>query len=248
MTAPAGFRVCAFLPVYNEADIIDWCLRHAIGQGLDVYLLENWSTDGTRELLQKWDGLVRIVDFPEEGPNDTFDWAAMLKVFERLQCELDYSWFVLLGADQVIETPGHKNLLDALWAIDQQGYNQAGFQMYNHYPVDDNFEAGQDPYSYFKEYELEVEGYQKVWDAWKKQPQVELICGGHFTSFRGEKPCPERLIKHHYSIRGQRHGEKKVFQERLARYREDELAKGWHIHYRQMQPGFQFVRGSDGQK
>ena len=42
-------------------------------------------------------------------------------------------------------------------------------------------------------------------------------------------------------MRSQKHGEKKVFQERKLRWNPDEKAKGWHNHYDQIEEGHAFV-------
>ncbi len=50
---PASYRVVAFIPVYNEADIIESTIRHLGESGVQVYVLDNWSNDGTWELVRK---------------------------------------------------------------------------------------------------------------------------------------------------------------------------------------------------
>jgi len=43
--APRDFRVVAFMAAYNEADIIVQSIRKWTDQGVNVHVLENWSTD-----------------------------------------------------------------------------------------------------------------------------------------------------------------------------------------------------------
>jgi glycosyltransferase involved in cell wall biosynthesis len=41
-------RVVAILASYNERRFIDGCLEHLHGQGVESYLIDNWSTDDHR--------------------------------------------------------------------------------------------------------------------------------------------------------------------------------------------------------
>jgi chromosome segregation ATPase len=50
----------------------------------------------------------------------------------------------------------------------------------------------------------------------------------------------------HYPIRGQRHGEKKVLQERKPRFIKQETELGWHRQYNEIRDdSYQFVRNPD---
>jgi hypothetical protein len=53
---------------------------------------------------------------------------------------------------------------------------------------------------------------------------------------------PLRFIARHYPIRGQAHGTRKVFQERVGRFRADERARGWHVQYDAAEEGVSFIR------
>ena len=43
-------RVCAIMSAYNEADVIHESIQKLIQQEVDVYLLDNGSTDETVEI------------------------------------------------------------------------------------------------------------------------------------------------------------------------------------------------------
>ena len=58
---PDSFRILAIVPTYNEEDIIestirDTTIRDTIAQGLEVYLIDNWSTDRTYSLARRFEG------------------------------------------------------------------------------------------------------------------------------------------------------------------------------------------------
>jgi hypothetical protein len=72
-TTPEDFRVVAFVPVYNEEDIIVPCVQRLIRQGVYVQIIDNWSTDSTPALVQQIADphLLEVVRFPTDGPQNT---------------------------------------------------------------------------------------------------------------------------------------------------------------------------------
>jgi hypothetical protein len=53
---------------------------------------------------------------------------------------------------------------------------------------------------------------------------------------------PIRFSLRHYPVRGQAHGERKVWSERLPRFDASEKARGWHVQYKHFTPGEAFGR------
>jgi hypothetical protein len=66
--------------------------------------------------------------------------------------------------------------------------------------------------------------------------------GGHEARFPGRRVFPLRFLLRHYPIRGQAHGERKVFKERRARFSAEERARGWHVQYDALKEGASFLR------
>jgi hypothetical protein len=79
---------------------------------------------------------------------------------------------------------------------------------------------------------------------WKRtEALVDLATtGGHEVRFEGRRVCPARFILKHYPIRGQRHGERKIFDERLGRFSSHERARGWHVQYDAVVRGQSLIR------
>ena len=50
----ADFRVVAIISAFNEADIISPVIGHLVENGVDVYLIDNHSTDDTAEQARPW--------------------------------------------------------------------------------------------------------------------------------------------------------------------------------------------------
>lgn len=246
------FTVVAIIAAYNEGDVIGQVLRDLIEQGVSAYLIDHASTDDTvaRAEPHLGRGLLGIERFPSEGAGvaattDRFSWESILKRKEVLAGELEADWFIHHDADELRESPwAHLNLHDAIRAVDTLGYNAVEFELLNFWPTHDGFRPGDDMRKMFSYYSA-GEPWDKVQiKCWKKTlGQVDLASsGGHEAIFPDRRVFPLRFLLRHYPIRGQVHGERKVFHERQARFVESERARGWHVQYDGAKPGQSFLR------
>lgn len=251
--APSDFRVVAFMAAYNEEDIIVQSIKKWTDQGISVRILENWSTDATYELAKDLEGRlpVTVERFPQAGPSAYFDWGAMLQRIETLSKEIEAHWFVRRGADEVLASPWPGvSYKDALYLVDQAGFNCVDHTIVEFHPVDDEFKPGMDHEAYFRHFDLKNLSHQRQRKAWKNcgQSISTIASAGHDVRFDGRRVYPFRFLLKHYSFRSQRHGEKKVFRERKARWNPKERAKGWHVHYDSIDEGHQFVQSADAKE
>ena len=245
------FRVVALIAAYNEADIVGTVVSDLIDQGVMVYFLDHCSTDRTVEVVQPYvgKGVIAIERFPADGAaSDTsqgFEWEEILKRKEMLARELDAHWFIHHDADEFRESPwSDRRLAEAIKTVDRFGYNAIDFQVFNFLPTHNDFQPGRDPRTAFPCY-APGESFNKVQvRCWKKTMSAVDIAtvGGHDAAFAGRRVFPIRFILRHYPIRGQQHGERKVFAERRARFVSAERARGWHVQYDGILEGDSFVR------
>ncbi len=247
--APPDFRVVAFMAAYNEADIIVQSIKKWTDQGISVRVLENWSTDTTYELAKNLEGRlpVTVERFPQAGPSAYFDWGAMLERIEALAQEIEADWFVRRGADEVLRSPWPGvSYKDALYRVDQAGFNCVDHTIVEFHPVDNEFKTGMDHETYFKHFDLKNLSHQRQRKAWKNcgQPISTVASAGHDVRFDGRRVYPFRFLLKHYSFRSQNHGETKVFRERKTRWNPKERLKGWHVHYDAIQEGHRFVQAA----
>jgi len=120
--APESFRVVAIMAVYNEADIIVPSIQKLVNEGLLVYVIDNWSTDGTYELVRNLvgKGVIGVERFPKSGPPIYYEWMKLLRRKEELTSVLEADWFMHVDADEVRKAPWQGvNLKDAIWKVDQ---------------------------------------------------------------------------------------------------------------------------------
>jgi len=226
---------CAILATYNEADIVVEAVRKLIAGGVDVYVIDNGSTDGSAELLSPYVGKgvvdLRTVRFHEDG-REIYDWTALLKLKESVARELGYDWYLHVDADEIRYAPWPGVALrEGLDRVDHSGYNLVNFKLFNFrltqdLAASDDFEAAMPDYSageYFNQYQVK---------AWKAHPDIDIAgFGGHIARRPDARIYPVRFIHKHYPVRSLEHGRRKILQERKQRFSTAEKQRGWHVQY-----------------
>ena len=174
-----------------------------------------------------------------------FDWERILLRKVQLAGTLDADWILHHDADEFRESPWRGvPLVDAIRRVDALGFNAIDFASLDFWPVHDRFRSRDDVRAAFTAY-TDRAPYDRVQvRCWKKtEAPVDLVSsGGHDVQLPGRRVFPIRFISRHYPIRSQAHGERKVFCERLGRFREAERARGWHVQYDGIEPGASFIR------
>ena len=237
------FRVTALMAAHNEEDIVGQVVRDLAEQGIGVYLLDHGSTDDTRGEVERAAGraLVGVESLDVAG----FSLEAILERKAQLARELDASWFINQDADEFRESPWtDASLFEGIRRVDGLGYNAIDFEVLNFWPTHDGFRKGDDVRAAFPLFERGGTFDRLQIRCWKKVdgPFDLLSSGGHEAAFAGRRVFPLRFLLRHYPIRGQAHGERKVFQERRPRFAASERQRGWHVQYDALQPGHRFLR------
>jgi hypothetical protein len=228
-------RPLAIMPVYNEADILPAVLRHLEHQGCDVYILDNWSTDWSPELLSIAGN--DIERWPADRPT-MYDWTAILKRIEEIAVERAKGrWVILHDADEIRRVPNDwatLTLAQALEIATITGYNAAQFKVRTYVPVDHLWSAGDNPERRFRYHKPEHVDHGlphiKAWFQGDERVDIHTH-GGHQALFSNRHVCPHSFVLKHYPIRSQEHGERKVLKERFPRYPPNERSKRWHVQY-----------------
>lgn len=126
--------------VKNESDIIAGTLRHMADEVDHMIVMDNLSTDGTREILDQLSHELpmTVVDDPEVG---YYQSAKMTKLAHRASC-MGAEWIVPFDADEIWYAKG-KRIREALTECET---NIVTASLFNHYetgidlPVDDPFQ------------------------------------------------------------------------------------------------------------
>ena len=90
-------RVCAIVSCYNESDILGETISSLIKEGVDVYVLDNNSTDSCLEIAESYlnKGVIGFerISFSENG-REVYNWAGILNRKELLAKSLGYDWYI----------------------------------------------------------------------------------------------------------------------------------------------------------
>lgn len=245
------FRALAVMPAFNEADVIYHSIGALIADGVDVYLIDHESTDGTAAAAAPWlgRGLVHIERFPDDAGFDDRNrhemvWRDILTRVQDVTGEVPADWYLFVNADEFREAPWPGvSLGDALREVDELGYSAVNFELYDFKPTDDRCRPGTDPRLTLRHYEPPGRHDLLQIKAWKAQTgPVDLVHhGGHDILFEGKRVFPVPFILRHYPIRSSEHGRRKVLGERLPRFAAEERADGWHVQYDRYAEGADYL-------
>lgn len=247
---PANFKIVALLACYNEEDIIFHSLQHLMRQQIYVYVIDNWSTDSTYEIVQSFTGQKYFLGcerYPAHGPAQHFCLQNLLRRKEELAGRIKADWLINADTDEIREAPWPgMDLRRGIYRVDQLGYNAINHTELTFWPVDNSFLPGADFEKHFRYCEFTREHPQDLFHvkAWKNtgQPPELAASAGHEAVFPGRRVYPYNFLLKHYPVRSQAHGEKKIFRERKPRYSPAERSTNWHVHYDGFRPGSSFLR------
>lgn len=226
---------CAIMAVYNEADVVREAVTKLINHGVDVYLIDNASTDGTAaqvaDLVGRGVVNIETAKFFEDG-REVYDWTALLRMKEQLARRLGYGWYLHVDADEIRYPPWPGlSLREGIERVDHAGYNLINFKLFNFRLTADtqivgDFESSMPLFSGIEHFN------QRQVKAWKASDAVDIAAlGGHHVQVPGAKVYPTRFIHKHYPVRSLEHGRRKILAERKARFSNAERQRGWHVQY-----------------
>jgi glycosyltransferase involved in cell wall biosynthesis len=221
-------RVVAVLAAYNEERFIRGCLEHLFGQGVDVYLIDNDSSDGTRDIAEEYVGRG-LIGIERLARNGNFSLRGQLRRKEELYQRLAADWFVHVDADEIHQTAdGVTTLAESFAQSEAAGYNAVNFLELTFVPT---HEDADHDHSLYRETMRWYYPYLPVLphrlNAWKRQPgRVDLVStGGHRVQFDGVRMDPKSLLMRHYLFLSRAHAVRKYTQ---SSFDSAECADGWH--------------------
>jgi glycosyltransferase involved in cell wall biosynthesis len=220
-------RVIALVATYNEQRFIASLIEHLFQQGVEVYLMDNCSTDDTVAIASQYlhKGLVGVETLPRQG---CFSLTDQLMRKEQLAASLDADWLMHIDADERHYAPSkYKSLANAFAEAENQGFNAVNFMEYTFVPTREQ------PFHDHPRFADTMRCYYPFapflphrLNAWKKQDgPVDLVSsGGHVMSFPGLSQFPESFIMKHYMILSMAHVEEKYC---ALQFGAEDKKKGW---------------------
>ena len=138
------FRVIALIAARNEGDVIAQVIHDLVDQGIEVYLIDDGSSDDTVSEANRWLGRG-VIEIEQRQSTSRFEWTEILQRKQILGASLDADWFIHHDADEFRESPWPGlNLLDAIRNVDTLGYNAIDFRLLNFRPTHNEFVAKSD--------------------------------------------------------------------------------------------------------
>jgi glycosyltransferase involved in cell wall biosynthesis len=219
-------KVAAVMVVRNERPYLGNCLRHLIDNGIDFYIVDNASTDETRDLLASEPfrkSLIGVETYPFDG---TFDWQGLVQARENAARRMDADWVLFVSADEMMHSYApNERLCDAIARIDREGWDVIDFNEFVFLPAERDYTTDCEGYPPLHHYYFFEKHKPRLMRARRADLEIShLDAGGHV--FSGEFAlAPETFALRHYIFRTQTHAFEK-YSNRV--FRSDELARNWH--------------------
>lgn len=109
-------KLTALICAKNEQDFIGLCLEHLIPHVDEIIVIDNGSTDRTKEIASKYD-TVKLFDFPE-----TIDMSAV-RNFSLYKATGD--WFIQVDPDELYPASEMRKIREFIETADEKGYISA---------------------------------------------------------------------------------------------------------------------------
>jgi hypothetical protein len=229
--------VLAVVAIYNEEDIIAATIKHLLDQGTDVHIIDNWSNDGSYEIIKALaenSSRISYERFPEK-PSNKFELEKILnRVTDIAKAKPEYDWIMLNDADEFRWSPWKGvTIQEAFSFLDSSGYNSVDYTVFNLSPTEEGFAQNNNPLTFFQYGQFSgMEGHFVQVKSWKNIPGADLASsGGHHVTFANQKIFPLKFLLAHYPIRSSEHGRRKIFRQRKSRFSPEEREKNWHRQY-----------------
>lgn len=232
---PDVFRVLAIVHFYNEADVLGRTIEHLLNQELDVYLIDNWSDDGSFEIAgeyqSRYPGRIYLEHFPKTGRSEYFELYSQLERTEEISRDMDYDWFIHYDADEMRIGPWQNiSLRKMIYWADKQGYN-----CIENTVIDFRLTKAEESDIFMQDVFFDFRHRKLLFNqmkTWKKTKKIELkSSGGHFARMGNPRMYPLKILNRHYPLRSMEQARKKIFHDRLPRFQKEKQERGWHWHY-----------------
>jgi len=222
-------KIVALLAVRNEEIFIKRCIEHLILQGIDIYLIDNESSDSTVAIAEKFlnKGVIHIESLPYDG---SFNLTAQLAIKERIAQSLDADWFIHHDADEIRFAPHpYKTLHEGISDVNNAGFTAINFDEFVFLPTsrDESFEDTDYVNEMLHYYYFAPKKLRRI-NAWKSTGKKIDLCssGGHRVHFEKIHIYNYNFILRHYIFLSHTHACVKYGS---RTHHKSELKRGWHI-------------------
>ncbi len=222
-------RIVAILATFNEARFVAGCIEHLAEQGVDVYVIDNESTDDTVAIAERYlgRGVIGIERLDRAGASDL---QSRLARKEELSQTLDADWLMHVDADEFhVAAQPRRSLAQAFAQADDAGFNAVNFIEYTFVPTRE--EPDHDHPDFAKTmrfYYPYLPSFPHRLNAWKRQDERVDLGGsaGHRVRFPGLRMAPRQLVMRHHLFLSVDHAVEKYILS--GGFADAGVGRGWH--------------------
>lgn len=224
-------QIEAFVPCFNEIDVISRTVSRLLSQVDAVTVIDNWSNDGTWEMINDVFGdnsRIRLQRFPE-SPSDIYEWERILRHIDSLAAESDADWILRVDSDESVDSFSPNLSLRSSFQL----ANKLGFDAFDFTLADFRPTTKSATLESLTKFEFSRRsGATALQRAWKNRHALTGMAetGGHALQ-DGRRLFPLNMTLRHYPIRNFEQGRKKIFEDRKPRFGYERGQRGWHTQY-----------------
>ena len=202
-------KIVGMLSVFNDEDIVEEVIKYYLSQGIELVILDNFSTDNTFQICKKFSKKEKV---KLSRIKMKFETILYKRVFYDIALVQSPDWIIRIASDEFLES-GENNLTlkDAILKIDEKGYNLIQFDRFDFFMTDKDDESVKS----IKE-KLPYYSFQNdfVYRAWKYIPGIRLNFPGEhlpiFPEFKGYNIYLKKFVMRHYPFRSKEQSEKRM--------------------------------------
>jgi len=225
-------KILACGVVYNEIDILPYLLDHFKSQEVEVFIFDNFSTDGTWEYLQ--DNRIACERLESDGKFSLVQF--IIRMTEKWK-EVKPDWCIYSDADEFPLTFQFSSLKKLIEDRDKKGFNVIRQTRLNFRPTGtEDFSLGE-PRKIYRYYFINFpdgKGHPQCERIFKYCDGINLVdSGGHIVKGFDKRVSIESLDNpiFHYSMR--ENAKEKTLQSFNRRMRDEETVRlRWNVHYK----------------
>ena len=216
----------AILCVRNEIEHIKRTINQLISDGLEVAVIDNGSTDGTREFAEGLlgQGVLQVSNLPWNG---SFSLTDQLRSKAKIAAKATHDWFLHIDADEWLQSPNDgQSLISGIADADLSGANCINFHEFVFLPTENVAPADKEYEKTFTKYYFFEPKYPRLLRAWKRSSGLSNFrTGGHLLTGGTVRIYERDFILRHYIALSFEHARQKYVGRKFSR---EDRKKGWH--------------------
>jgi len=219
-------RIVAIVTIHDSRDYLANCLTHLADNGVDFFIVDNESTDGSAELLREARFAPHLAGYRTHPFDGTFDWEGLMRAREEAMAKIDADWVMTVAPDEIIHPYTEESLAGAIARIDRAGYDVVDCNEFVFLPINRDYVVdcpGPQPIRTYYFFEPDKPRLMRI--RRRDLDVSHLRSGGHVLEGAPFALAPESFALRHYMFRSQQHALRKYGE---RRFRAGELGRGWH--------------------